>query len=178
MMANGGFSFNKRQKRKPGISSSASADIAFLLLVFFLITSSLDMQTGIYRRMDASAAEDALKQRTNILERNLLELTIDENSQLIYNDSVFDTNNLRELSKTFIANPNHVDFLPEDPSKHVINLKISREANYETYLLVLNELTAAYNELRKASNDTLRTLYPMHISETELADNQTKGGKP
>jgi biopolymer transport protein ExbD len=173
-MADGGFTFNKRRRPKSGISSTASADIAFLLLVFFLITSSLDSQTGIYRRMDAPAAENALKQRTNILERNLLELTLDANSRLLYNDSVFDINNLRTLSKTFIANPNRVDFLPEDPSQHVINLKISREASYESYLSVLNELTAAYNELRREANDTLRVLFPMHISETELQE----GGTP
>ncbi|GHT43256.1 biopolymer transporter ExbD [Bacteroidia bacterium] len=172
-MAAGGFTFNKRQRSKPGINSSASADIAFLLLVFFLITSSLDSLTGIYRRMDAAAAENALKQRTDILKRNLLELTIDENSQLIYDNATFDISNLRTLSKTFIANPNHADFLPEDPTKHVINLKISREATYESYLNVLNELTAAYNELRREANDTLRVIYPMHISETEL-----KGGAP
>ncbi|MDR0834268.1 MAG: biopolymer transporter ExbD [Candidatus Symbiothrix sp.] len=159
-MLEGGFTFRKSKKQRPGISSSASADIAFLLLVFFLITSSLESQTGIYRRMDAPAAEKALKKRAPVLDRNLLELALNEHSQLIYNDSVFALENLRELSQTFITNPNHVDFLPETPDKHVIRLQISRDADYQSYLSVLSELHASYS--------------PIHIYETEAA----KGDNP
>ncbi|MDR0681656.1 MAG: biopolymer transporter ExbD [Dysgonamonadaceae bacterium] len=187
-----------RQKYKiPQINSGSSADIAFLLLIFFLITSSLDSRTGIYRKMNAIEAGEILKKRKDIQERNLLSFTINSDNQLIYNNEPIPFKDIKELSKTFIANPDNSDFLPEKESvdvpetgifavttKHVISLEVSRKAKYQTYISVLNELTAAYNELRNETAQTLfnqsfkhlsperqeaiRTIYPLQISEKEI----------
>ncbi|MDR0413068.1 MAG: biopolymer transporter ExbD [Dysgonamonadaceae bacterium] len=184
----------------PPINSSSSADIAFLLLIFFLITSSLDSRTGIYRKMNP-AVREALKKRKDIQERNLLVLTLDKDNRLIYDENPFPLKDVKELSKTFIANPGDQDYLPEkEPveiaeigtlavtAKHVISLKVSREAKYSAYISVLNELTAAYNELRDEAAQTffdrpfnrlppeqqeaVRSIYPLQISETEGGGNE------
>jgi biopolymer transport protein ExbD len=193
------------QKYKiPQINSGSSADIAFLLLIFFLITSSLDSRTGIYRKMNATVAGEILKKRKDIQERNLLTFTINYDNQLIYNDESIPFKDVKELSKVFIANPDNSDFLPEKESvavpeigvfsittKHVILLEVSRKAKYQTYISVLNELTAAYNELRNETaqmlfnqplerlspeqQEAIRTVYPLQISEREIDSAKERG---
>jgi biopolymer transport protein ExbD len=189
----------------PQINSGSSADIAFLLLIFFLITSSLDSRTGIYRKMNATEAGEILKKRKDIQERNLLVFTINSDNQLIYNDETIPLKDIKDLSKTFIANPDNLDFLPEKESvdvpeigvfsittKHVISLEVSRKAKYQTYISVLNELIAAYNELRNETartffnqslerltpeqQEAIRTIYPLQISEIET-DSAKEGEK-
>ena len=174
----------KLRKRKiQGINSVSAADMAFLLLVFFLVTSSFDMRMGVYRKMTPSEVEDARKEKFNIQQKNLLVLTIDADNRLIYNEEEIPVTQVRELSKTFITG--------SDIPKHVISLEINREAHYQTYLSVIGELTAAYNELRNEmavtdyqnsflqltpeEKDLVRAAYPMHISETEP---HKEGGKP
>ncbi|KAA6301898.1 MAG: hypothetical protein EZS26_001901 [Candidatus Ordinivivax streblomastigis] len=186
-----------RFKREiPQINSGASADIAFLLLTFFLITSSFDSKTGIYRKMNPPVVENVLKKRMDIQQRNLLTLTIDANDRIAFENEEFPLQDIRALSKTFISNPDNSDFLPEkEPldipeigsfavtSKHVISLHVDPETTYQTYLSVLSEITAAYNELRNETanrlfqrpfarltpeqKEAIRTAFPYHISETE-----------
>jgi biopolymer transport protein ExbD len=169
-----------RSRRPPEINSTSSADIAFLLLVFFLVTSSFDAKTGIYRKMNPPESEALLKSKTDILEKNLLECTITANNRLLCNGEEISTGRIRERSKTFIAS--------SDIPKHAISLTVSREASYQTYLSVIGELTAAYNELRNEAShsrfnrsflylkpeekDSIRMDYPMHIAETEQSDQE------
>lgn len=192
----------KSKKRKiPSINSSSSADIAFLLLIFFLITSSLDPKTGIYRKLKTDSPEDVLKEKMDIQNRNLLTFTIKENNRILYEGDTINLFEVRDLSEAFIDNSNNLDFLPEKEMidiegigaypaslKHIIALEIDRDAKYETYISVLNELTAAYNHLRNnASNvlfntsfynleedkqEIIRSIYPLRISEIEI---QTQG---
>jgi biopolymer transport protein ExbD len=177
--------FRKRKHKIPEINSSSSADIAFLLLVFFLVTSSFDSKTGIYRKMSAPVAETVLKKRMDIQQRNLLTLTIDAENHIWYEKEEIPVEEIRDLGKVFIAN--------SDIPRHVISLEIDREAKYQTYLSVVSELTAAYNELRsEAANadfhtswlrltaeqkDSIQAAYPMHISEIEM-NAAEEGGKP
>jgi biopolymer transport protein ExbD len=195
-----------RKRKIPQINSSSTADIAFLLLIFFLITSSFDSMTGIYRKLNPAEAENVLKKKRDIEGRNLLSIIIDENNQVRYGEQILSLPELRNLAKTFIANPNNVGFLPEKESKylpgigiypvsskHNISLEISREARYQTYLSVLNEITAAYNELRHEASHSvfqkpfkqltqeeqtlIREIYPQHITENE-PDTEKKGDRP
>ncbi|MCC8145093.1 MAG: biopolymer transporter ExbD [Bacteroidales bacterium] len=196
-----------RKRRKiPQVNSSSSADIAFLLLIFFLITSSLDPKTGIYRKLNASTAEEVLKERMDIEDRNLLTFTIDSVGDILYKDEPITLFEVRDLSKTFIENADNLEFLPEKEviqvpeigeypvtSRHVISLKINENSKYETYLSVLNELTAAYNQLRNdASNnifqtsfynlspekqEAIRTIYPLRISELIVEPEEKEGGE-
>ncbi|MDR1437304.1 MAG: biopolymer transporter ExbD [Candidatus Symbiothrix sp.] len=195
-----------RKRKIPQINSSSTADIAFLLLIFFLITSSFDSMTGIYRKMNPAEAENILKKKRDIESRNLLSITIDENNQIRYGEQELTLPELKNMAKTFIANPNNAGFLPEKEnrefpgtgtypvtSKHNISLEISREARYQTYLSALNEITAAYNELRNETAISLfqknfnqltpeeqtliREIFPQHITEKE-PDQEKEGGRP
>ena len=193
-----------RKREIPQINSSSTADIAFLLLIFFLITSSFDSKTGIYRKMNVPEVENALKKRKDIQERNLLVFTIDADSRILHEDEIVSLKDVRSLSKVFIDNPNNADFLPEKTiitipevgeiattTQHIISLKIDRKADYQTYLSVLSELTAAYNELRREASHThfhrsfeqlseeqkeaIKAIYPYRISEIEIPTEE--GGK-
>jgi biopolymer transport protein ExbD len=185
-------------KRKiPQFNATSSADIAFILLLFFLITGSLDPKSGVYRRLSPAASEAKLKAKTDIENRNWVTFTIDENNQTRINDTLVALPEIRDIAKTFIANPNNLDFLPEKTptdiyglgivpvsGKAVINLEFSRKATYQTYIAVLGELTAAYDDLRnelafekfnqtfddltEEQKTALREVYPQQISEKEL----------
>ncbi|GHT75849.1 biopolymer transporter ExbD [Bacteroidia bacterium] len=190
-----------RKRKIPQINSSSMADIAFLLLIFFLITSSFDSKTGIYRKMNVPEIENALKKRMDIQDRNLLVFTITADNQILYQDEVVSLEKIRPLSMVFIDNPDNAGFLPEKTvvavpeagevavtSQHVISLKFDRKADYQTYLSVLSELIAAYNDLRREAahkllhrsferltgeqKEAMRTIYPYRISETELKEDE------
>lgn len=187
-----------RYKRKeiPQFNSSSMADIAFLLLIFFLITSSLESKTGIYRQLSPGFAEDILKKKSDIQERNFLFIEISENNQLILGEEIISIPEIKTIAKTFIANPENLDYLPEKESidlpiignypvsnQHIIQLEVNRNSNYQTYISVISELTAAYNELRNefAQNhfrktfdkltdeekEVAREVYPLRITEKE-----------
>ena len=176
---------NFRKRKIPEINSTSSADIAFLLLVFFLVTSSFDAKMGIYRKMAPAETENVQTQKFDIQQKNLLVLTINADNRLIYNEEEIPITQIRELSKIFI--------IGSDIPKHVISLEVSRDSRYQTYLSVISELTAAYNELRNQAaiadfqssflhlapeqKDSIRAIYPMHISETEPNAGK-EGGKP
>ncbi|MDR3339902.1 MAG: biopolymer transporter ExbD [Candidatus Symbiothrix sp.] len=182
----------------PQINSTSSADIAFILLLFFLLTGSLEPKSGIYRRLSPAATEAKLKKKQDIETRNFLTVAIHENNEIqIATDNLVALSEIRDIAITFIANPNNLDFLPEKTitdieglgsfpvsDKALIQLEISRDASYQTYISVLEELTAAYADLRnelaherfhKTFNDlteeqknALREVYPQQISEKEL----------
>lgn len=163
-----------RRWKIPEINSGSSADIAFLLLIFFLVTSSFDSKMGIDRKMNPPEAENVLKQKLDIRQKNLLSLTIDADNRIFSNGQELLIPELRKLSKAFI--------IQSDIPKHVISLEIDRKASYQTYLSVISELTAAYHELRKeAANeeqrDSIRAVYPMRIVESELPVDK-EGGEP
>jgi biopolymer transport protein ExbD len=193
-----------RRKKIPQINSSSTADIAFLLLIFFLVTSSFDSMTGIYRKMNPAQAEEALKKKRDIEGRNLLAIVMDENNQIWCSGQTLTLLELKNILKTFIDNPNNQDFLPQKEekdlpgigiyrisSKHNISLEISREASYQIYLSVLNTMTSAYNELRNEAalavfeksfdrltteqQAVIREIYPQRISEKE-PEIKTEGG--
>jgi biopolymer transport protein ExbD len=179
------MNFRKRKHKIPEINSGSSADIAFLLLIFFLVTSSFDSKTGIYRKMNASVTENVMKKSMDIQQRNLLTLTIDADNHILYEKKEIPVEEIRDLGTVFITH--------SDIPRHVISLEVDRKAKYQTYLSVVSELTAAYNELRNEASianfhtswlrltgeqkDSIQAAYPMHISEMELNVNG-EGGKP
>jgi biopolymer transport protein ExbD len=190
------------QKRKtPQINSSSMADIAFLLLIFFLITSSFDSMTGIYRKMPPFQADEVLKKKQNIEKRNLLSIIIDKNNTIMYENQVLTISELKDVCKMFISNPDDLDFLPQKElveleetgtfpvsRKHNISIEISRKANYQTYIMVLNAIISVYNELRdetaysifqqsfssltQVRQSAILEIYPQHISEKELEEEE------
>jgi biopolymer transport protein ExbD len=180
----------------PQLNTTSTADIAFILLLFFLLTGSLDPKSGIYRRLAPATSQTTLRQKMDIKERNLITFAVNENNEILLNEDPVKLVEIRNIAKTFIANPDNMDFLPEKKpvdieglgtialaKEAVINFEISRDADYQTYISVLSELTAAYEELRremayenfnKPFNDlneeqqtAIREAYPLRISEKE-----------
>ncbi|MDL2256894.1 biopolymer transporter ExbD [Bacteroidales bacterium OttesenSCG-928-I14] len=146
----------KSRRKIPQINSSSSADIAFLLLIFFLITSSIQSNLGIYRRLTPVEAQELIKEKSQIEDRNLLVFQLDSLSKIRYEEDEFPIYNVKELSKAFI--------ISSDTINHVISLEIDRRARYENYIALLNELTTAYNELR---NEIAKEKYGSHLSSLD-----------
>ncbi len=142
------------------INAGSMADIAFLLLIFFLVTTTMDTDSGIVRKLPPMPENDQVDD-VQIKERNIFVVLVNRENQLLVEGEPMQMIDLREAAKEFIINPNDDVDLPakeiknfdligpmEVTSKHVISLRSDRGTSYETYIAVQNELAAAYNELR------------------------------
>ena len=187
----------KKKRAVPGINSSSTADIAFMLLIFFLITTSMDTDRGLARRLPPPPENKDQKQDDIIVkERNVLQVRLNKDDQLMCGQDYIDIKQLKEKAKEFIVNPYDDEKLPEKhrknipllgdcmiTEKHVISLRCDRGSSYKAYLAVQNELVAAYNELRdelaqekwgkdyaaldEDQQKAIRDIYPQKISEAE-----------
>ena len=148
----------------PGLNSSSTADIAFILLIFFLITTSMNTDRGLAVRLPNPPEEN--QEPPEVHKRNTMQVTVNMYNKIMVvmkNETrVVELSEIRELAKEFIANPeDHVN-LPEKhlvelpapfgqqmiTKNHVISFVTDRATNYDTYFQVENELYGAYNELR------------------------------
>jgi biopolymer transport protein ExbD len=181
----------------PTINATSSADIAFILLLFFLLTGSLNPTVGIFRKLLPNTSEVKLKKKKDIEKRDFLTFTIDGENKIFMEGVSVDILEIREIAKIFISNPDNADNLPRKTlidipelgkfqltPDAVINLEVSRDAEYKTYLRVLGELSAAYDELRNELSEerfekpfnrlteerqnAIREVYPLRIAEKEL----------
>lgn len=108
----------KRNRKVPGINASSTADIAFMLLIFFLITTSMDTDRGLARRLPPPPEnEDQKKDDIIVKERNVLQVKLNKDDNLMVGGEWFDVKQLREKAKEFIANPNNDANLPEKHAK-------------------------------------------------------------
>ena len=184
-------------KKIPAINASSMADISFLLLIFFLVTTSMDVNQGLARRLPAPIPPDAKVEDTDINKRNLFVVKINWENKLLVQGQELDVKQLRAKAKEFIANPEDKADMPklfeEDfgqpfgtlkyTKEHVISVQNDAETQYQAYLEVQNELVAAYNELREECaqkyfhkpyteldeewQKKIQKIYPQKISEAE-----------
>ena len=187
----------KGNRKVPEINSSSTADIAFLLLIFFLITTSMDTDRGLARRLPPPPENKDQKQDDIIVkERNVLQVRLNKDDQLMCGQDYIDIKQLKEKAKEFIVNPYDDEKLPEKhrknipllgdcmiTEKHVISVQNDVGTSYKAYIDVQNELVAAYNELRdelgkakfgktyaqcdEDEQKAIREYYPQKISEAE-----------
>ena len=150
-------------RTRPEINASSMADIAFLLLIFFLVSTTMNVDSGIQRTLPPIADNDKDDKGVDMNQRNLMLVNINLYNQIGVKGVPIDITQLKDRAKEFIMNPaNNEDFSerekPKEPinlfpdvevSKGVISLQCDRGTSYDTYLQVQNELTKAYNELRK-----------------------------
>ena len=183
-------------RKVPAINASSMADISFLLLIFFLITTSMDVSQGLARRLPQPPDPNQKVEETDINQRNLFVVKINSANQLLVQGQETDIKQLRAKAKEFIDNPNNDPNLPVLVTEeieglgvvtytpdHVISVQNDVDTQYQAYLDVQNELIAAYNELRdafarrqfgKAYNELdedqqklVQKVYPQKISEAE-----------
>ncbi|MFV0590694.1 MAG: biopolymer transporter ExbD [Draconibacterium sp.] len=181
-------------RKMPEIPSASLADIAFMLLIFFLVTTTMDVDSGLRRRLPQWVDQEQ-EDDTDINERNIFVVLVNKNNDLLVEGDYERIENLRERAKEFMENPYDAADLPEkEPkdipffgevmvTKGVISLRNDLDTKYGTYLAVQNELVAAINELRdelakkkwgkpydsldKEQQDAIRDIYPQKISEAE-----------
>lgn len=171
------------------------ADIAFLLLIFFLVTTTMDTDTGISRKLPPMPEEQEIKDDQKVKERNVFIVLLNRNNQLLVEGEPIQISQLRDKTREFILNPENDPNLPEkriieveyfgnyEVTKGVISLQNDRGTSYGSYIHVQNELAAAINELRDELSmqkfgkkyedleedqaDAVQSIYPMAISEAE-----------
>lgn len=181
-------------KQVQEINAGSMADIAFLLLIFFLMTTTMDIDSGITRKLPAPTPPNA-PEPPPIKERNVYIVLINTYNQLFVESEVMDIKNLKAGVKEFITNPSNNPNLSEKKdkeiaglgvvqiSKGVVSLQNDRNTSYEKYIEVQNELVAAFNELREEFSKqqfgisfeeldderkrAVKELYPQSISEAE-----------
>ena len=184
-------------RKTPEINSSSTADIAFLLLCYFLMTTTMGDQSGLQRRLPPIPdKEQAQDQKVN--RRNIVIVRINSADKLFAGNEAMDIAYLKDKMKEFLANPNNDPNLPEKEdkeiegktyqvSKGVISLQNDRGTSYQAYIAVQNELVKAVNELRddfsmkefgkkyaqlddEAQQKVVRDCIPQNISEAEPKD--------
>ena len=150
------------------INAGSMADIAFLLLIFFLVATTMNTDTGLVRMLPPMPPEDQKQEDIKVKERNLFLVFINGRGDIMAGASgkqePIDLHQLTERTKEFIVNPMDDENLPEkvnrdidlpDGSKWVypvsegvVSLQTTRDTGYQSYIMVQNELTRAFNEVR------------------------------
>lgn len=149
------------RRNAPEINAGSMADIAFLLLIFFLVTTTMDVDSGLTRKLPPPL-EDPTMDPPEVKQRNVFQVLVNANDELLVEGEPMLVSNLREEAKKFIiGDPTFSD--PEMPegkmtevpvlgnrmvSKQIISLQNDRGTSYEMYIKVQNELAGAYSEVR------------------------------
>jgi len=127
------------------INAGSMADIAFLLLIFFLVTTTIQEDKGLLVKLPPWSDEPPPDMKLNA--RNVLSVLVNANNELLVRGEPVDIEALRVKTKEFISNPRKESDKADSPTQAIVSLKIDRGTNYKTYLIVYNELQAAYREL-------------------------------
>ena len=182
------------KKKVPGIPSSSLADIAFLLLIFFLVSTTMDVDSGLERKLPPMPPENQAD-TPPIKEINVFVVLVNAKNQLLVAGELTRVEDLREKAKNFMSNPDNdvnlpekamkeVSFFGEVPiTKGVISLRNDVGTQYKMYIAVQNELVGAINDLREELSKqkfgrsfeslnsdykkSIQEIYPSRISEAE-----------
>ncbi len=185
------------------INAGSMADIAFLLLIFFLVATTMNVDTGLTRMLPPIPPENQQTEDVKVKERNVLLVLINGAGQIMAGiqgqQELIDLRQLKEKTKEFILNPYDLETMAEKKdeeielpdgskwtyavSQGVVSLQTTRDTNYQAYIMVQNELTRAFNEVRdevsmrkfgskfadlnEAERKVITTAVPNKISEAE-----------
>lgn len=178
------------------------ADIAFLLLIYFLMTTTMDQDSGLRRQLPPMPANDQEVQDQKINRRNIITVKINSMDRIFAGNTPIEVSMLKEKIKEFLLNPNDDPKLPEKKMKEiegfgsypvsngVISLQNDRGTSYKTYIAVQNEIVKAINEIRddfsrsnwgvpyarldETKQGIVREAIPQQISEAEPKDVTSK----
>ena len=186
------------RRAAPEINAGSMADIAFLLLIFFLVTTTMDVDTGITRKLPPPVEDP--NQDVDVKDRNVLKILVNSHDMLMVDGKRMDIRQLKDKTKDFMAiHPDNPDY-PEVTTKYieelgkefpatkgVISLKNDRGTSYNMYIQVQNELAKAFNEMKNEKSmelfgvkytqlvdenkiKAINKLVPVRISEAEPED--------
>lgn len=181
-----------------GINASSMADISFLLLIFWLTTTTMNADKGLQRRLPPMPEESQSQEDVKINRRNIIQVKINSNDRILAGGQILDITQVKEKIVEFITNPANLETMPEKElkdiegfgeyavSKGVVSLQNDRGTSYDAYLRVQNELAKAFNEIRDAfasknfgmkydsldedKQKIVREAVPLSISEAEPKD--------
>jgi len=151
----------------PEVQAGSMADIAFLLLIFFLVTTTVDKDKGILRQLPSTSSEPP---EGNIKQKNILRFLVNQDNELLANDDRITIADVREKTIAFLdnggldkTNEHYCDYCQgerlqnasDNPNKAVVAIEVDRLSNYKTYIALQNEVLAAYNFLRNREANRL-----------------------
>ena len=185
-------------KSTPSLNTTSSADIAFLLLIFFLVSTTMDVDKGLDRRLPPMPDENQKQQDVKVNRRNIVVVRINAQDRILAGGTPMDVTQVKDKIKEFILNPANSESLPEKEmkdiegfgqyavSKGVVSLQNDRGTSYSAYLRVQNEIVKAFNEIRddfamvnygskyadldEEKQKIVREAVPQSISEAEPKD--------
>lgn len=172
--------FHRREHKVPGLNTTSTADISFMLLIFFLVTTNMDIDKGLLRQLPPESSQD--NQESYAEEKTTMALRVTADNRLLLDNKPYNIKRLRGRVEAF------VDAVGK---KHLITLYVDPQADYNTYFHVQNELVAAYKNLRdrasmrlygkdyaalsQSQKDKVKDVCPQRIAE-QYYDNSQKGG--
>lgn len=139
----------KRRKRYTAeIPTASMADVAFLLLIFFLAATTIDVDQGILMQLPPKLEED--DQPPPIRDRNMLKVYLDSNEKLLVEDEPFPLSQLRNEVRKHVLNNGSLPEYSESPNQAVVSIKTERNTRYDAYISVLDEVWMAYRDMWNA----------------------------
>lgn len=192
------------RRNVPTVDATSSADIAFSLLLFFLLAGSFVTDGGILYRLFPDGARLVVERKRELLKRDVLTFTIAADDTILMEGEPVEVVDVRDAAKFFLSNPDNLANLPEktlidvpevgefsSAVNAVIRLEVSCDAGYGIYLRVFGELLAAYDDLRNELSlarfgevfsdlgtelqTAVRLVYPVRIREVELGGKEVSG---
>jgi len=182
----------RTSRSAPKVNAGSMADIAFLLLIFFLVSTTIANDTGISRKLPRNCppGQDC---KIDIHERNILRISLNNQNQIMLDEELIKIEDLKDLTKAFLDNNGDkscnycsgqgLSTASDNPTKAVISLLSANQTSYELFIEVQDELTKAYAELREAyvieilgkttkslsiaDLNTVKAAYPFLLSEAE-----------
>ncbi|WGK65618.1 ExbD/TolR family protein [Croceiramulus getboli] len=174
------------KRSAPEVNAGSMADIAFLLLIFFLVTTTIETDSGISRKLPPKLDENQPPPPI-IKQKNLFTVVVNRNDELLVEDKPMQLKELRQAAFEFLDNgggtgPEACSFCrgakdpssSDNPDKAIISLVNNRGTSYKMYIAVQNELVAAYNELRDREFARLFPSFGMTYTEAERAYNDPR----
>ena len=132
--------FRRKRREVPGLNTTSTADISFMLLVFFLVTTSMDVDKGMNRQLPPK--QDEKQEMMDVDRSKVMSLALSEEGLLTIDEKPANIDKIRRQLKEFIVSTG--------PS-HIIELKTDRTCDYDTYFHLQNEIVRSYREIRDAA---------------------------
>lgn len=136
----------KKQREGAEVPGSSLADIAFLLLIFFLLVTTIDVDTGIGMVLPPKPEENV--DPPPVKERNMLKVLVNTQGMVLMNEEPTSISEVKKKVMDFVDNNGQDPNLSENPDKAIVSIKTQRQTPYSVYIDMLDEVMGAYQELR------------------------------